>query len=117
MRMKPGRKDAFGNTSSGGTGLGGPPDHPLRRPFRIDLMRLWHVFFDGGMPAYKKAPGVRSYTMSFMETLDSFGRQANIYLSSIKLIRYTVIMSIDFHMIIDVDSGLLPLGVDIPLGG
>lgn len=114
--MKPGRKDAFGNTSSGGAGLGGPPDHPLRCPFRIDLMRLGHVFFDGGMPASKKAPGMRSYAMSLMEAFDSFGCQTNIHLSSIQLIRHTVIMSIDFHMIIDVDSGLLPLGIDIPLG-
>jgi hypothetical protein len=65
LTIKPGREDAFGNSSIGGTSHCGPPDHPLWFPFRIDLMGLGHVFFDDGMPASKESQGIRRRCMCF----------------------------------------------------
>jgi len=81
--------------------LSRPGDDPLRCPLGIALMRRGHVLLERAVPAAKEASGMACHALAFMEALHCRGCQAHIQLLAIKLIRHTVVMALDFQVIID----------------
>jgi hypothetical protein len=63
------------------------------------------------MPPLLVASDVTGHPFVFVKTLQGTERDAHIELFLDQQIGYAVVMSVDFDVIVDIDTGLFPLGV------
>ena len=63
------------------------------------------------------APDVSRHAVAIVEDLHRGGREAHVHLLSDEAVRNAVEMVLDGDVVVDVDSGLAPLGVLVARGG
>ena len=88
-----------------------PMDKALRCPFGPFLVRFGHVFFDGGMVPLPAAADMAGHPFVFVKALYGSGRDAHIELFCDQLMGHTVVMPLDFDVVVDMHPGLFPLGI------
>jgi len=79
-------------------------------------MALGHVFFDSGEAAFMVTPDVACHAGVLEQDLHGGGCQAHIHLFPGEWIGDAVVVTIDLDMVVDVDSGLFPLGILVGYG-
>ena len=94
-----------------------PADKPLRGPLDKVLMGLGHVLGNGGVVALHMGSPVAGNASALVEDLDSLRGKADIDLFFDKLVGNGVVMPFRFDMVINMDPGLFPLGIDIGIYG
>jgi len=86
----------------------GPADKSLRGPLAHTSVLLGHVRVDGGVMALARGAHV--------EALHGGRGQAYVELASNQGVGDAVVVAVDFAVVVDVDSGLFPLGEHVALG-
>jgi hypothetical protein len=109
-------QDGFDELSRLESDLFSPMDKTLGGPFGPFLVGFGHVFFDGGMPPLPIAADMAGHPFVFVKALDDSGCKAHVELFCDQLMGHTVIMPLDFNVIVDMDPGLFPLGILIRTG-
>ena len=94
-------QDGFDELGRLRSDLFSPMDKALRCPFGPFLVGFGHVFFDGGMPPLLIASDVTGHPFVFVKAFDGSGRDAHIELFCDQLMGHTVIMPLDFDVIVD----------------
>lgn len=97
------------------SGLFGPADQPLRRPFGMLAMALGHVLGLRAVSAFVQRAQVAGHPLVGVEALDGARRQAHLQLFFHQLIGHRVVMPIDLDVVVDMHPRLLPLGIDVRL--
>ena len=89
---------------------------PLVRPIAISTMRTRHMLRQGRVLMRYVAAQMRGNASTPVEELNRRKRDAGLELLAHQAMRRTVIMFIDFDVIIDADPTAFPLGVLIGFG-
>ncbi len=76
-------------------------------------MGLWHVLGQCGKATGFGTADMAGHPFVFKQNLNDKIGAAHIDLLFDKLIRHTVIVPVDFDMIVDIDRGLFPFGINI----
>lgn len=90
----------------GADGLG-PFNQPRGRPLQMTLMRLGPMFVDGGGLVGDVTADMRSYPLAAMEDLHGRSGGADLDRLSGQGIRNTVVMVLQFYVVIDIGGGCL----------
>ena len=98
------------------SGLAAPGDEPRRCPFRMGAVGCRHVRGFGRVSAFPADPEVRGDPAVLVEDLHGLGRDPNIDLAAGQRVGDAVEGVFDLDVIVDVDTGLAPLGVLVALG-
>jgi hypothetical protein len=88
----------------------------LGRPGSIVLVRAWHMRCHRTMAAFLKRAPVAGNAFALGEDCYHRGTQADVQLLSHQGVGHGVVVAFDFHGVIDIDPGQLPLGILIGLG-
>ena len=108
--MGPALQDPLDQLGATRTDFTGPVDHAAGGPLQIFLVGLGPVFLQGGELTGLKTAHMRRHPFAVVEQLDGLFAQAHIQFGMNERIRSAVVVLINDHVIIDVDSGLLPDG-------
>ncbi|MNN33012.1 hypothetical protein D3C81_1467490 [compost metagenome] len=106
-------KDVGDDASGVRPGLLGPADQSLRRPLGMFAMALGHVLGLSGVAAFVRRATMAGHALVGMEALHRLRGQPHFELMLHQLVRHRVVMAVDFDVVVDVDSHLFPLGVDV----
>ena len=90
---------------------------PLGRPFRIVLVGGGHVRRDRAVAALEGGAPMTGDACALVEEFHHLGTEAHVELLLDQRIGHGVVVAVDFHVVIDIDPGELPLGIFIGLGG
>ena len=113
LGMGSGTEDIFYQAGGGGTGFSGPADQTLGRPGEVLLMGLGHMLRQRGEPPFPIGTYVGSHPAAFKEGLDGFLGEADLDFPSEQLIRCRVVMAVDLDMVVVMDMGLSPVGINL----
>ena len=75
------------------------------------LVRLGHVLVFGRVSSAGVAAGVRGQAPSVVEDLHRGGGKADLDLLVDQRVRNRVVVLVDFHVVVDVDFGVLPVSM------
>lgn len=112
LRMPPLDEDGLDKNLDVRADFRRPTNQPRWRPLQMRLMRLWHVLVLGRMPTWQTAPDVGGDAAIPVEDLDGRGCHAHVDELAHQCMRDRVPVLVHLCVVVDVDSRLLPLGVD-----
>ena len=115
--MGAGGNDALGDLGSGLSGFAHPTDDALGRPFRAGAMAFGHMFVSRGVVVFFMGAHVAGDTDAMVEDFDGRDRQADLDLLFHEAIGDAVVVVVRADMVVEIDAGLVPLGILIARGG
>lgn len=95
----------------------GPMDEPRRCPLEMRLVTLGHVFAQNGVLVGSPAARMRGDAFAVVEDLNRCRGEARFQLLPGELVRDTVVVAIDFDVVIDVGANGFPTGDHVAFGG
>lgn len=84
---------------------------PFRIPFGVAPVRAWHVVTVGAVARAAIAPRMGRYPSAVVEHLNGARGGAGIDLLADQRMRHRIIKARDLDMIVDADTGEVPLGI------
>ena len=90
-----------------------PVHKPPRRPLRVLAMRVWHMVSQRRECALAMTAGMRGNAVPPVHHADAVGAGVGLDLFPHQTMGHRVIVPVDLDMVVDIDRGLLHLGVDV----
>ena len=95
--------------------MGRPVDQPLGRPFRIVPVGCGHVRCDRAVAAFVGGALVAGHAFALVEDFHHRGHSGVRQVAVDQGVGHRVVVAFDFHVVIDIDPGVFPLGILIGL--
>ena len=76
-----------------------------------------HMRRDGAMAPFEEGAWVTGHSCAMMEDFDHLGRQSHLELVFDQRVGHGIVMTLDFHVVVDIDADAFPLRVFLRVGG
>ncbi|CAI9008909.1 hypothetical protein EMIT0324P_90003 [Pseudomonas chlororaphis] len=113
LRMDSAFEDVGDDAGCIRAGLFCPADQSLRRPLGMFAVALGHVLGLGGVATFVWRAQVAGHALVGVEAFDGLCGQPHFELVFHQLVRHRVEVAVDLDVVIDVDTYLFSLGVDV----
>jgi hypothetical protein len=94
-----------------------PPDQTARCPLQIPLMGFWPMGTDGRIATFLMASWVTGHPASLMKDLHRPTSHSEFDSLVDQLIGDAIVVLIGLNVVVDIDTGLFPLGKFVPIPG
>jgi hypothetical protein len=106
-------ENGFHHLRRRGTIVGRPVNEPLWRPFRIVLVGGRHVRCDRAVTAFERGAPRARHAFPRVEEFHHLRTETHVERLRDQHIGHGVVMAVDVDIVINIDTGLFPLGLFI----